>query len=131
MAFSTIRTKAAAVAALAAVGVTGLMAAAPAQAAPTGGNPQAIARQMIPNAAQYQCFANIVERESTWNHRAVNKSSGAYGLVQALPGNKMASHGADWRTNPRTQIAWGVDYMNERYGSPCDAWSFWQKNHWY
>ncbi|GAA2551553.1 MULTISPECIES: transglycosylase SLT domain-containing protein [Streptomyces] len=91
---------------------------------------QAIARQMVP-ADQFQCFSNIVDHESTWNYRAVNPSSGAYGLVQALPGSKMASAGADWQTNPATQIKWGLNYMNDRYGSPCGAWSFWQANHWY
>ncbi|MER6994298.1 transglycosylase SLT domain-containing protein [Streptomyces sp. NPDC000410] len=91
---------------------------------------QAMARQMIPGD-QFQCFSNIVDHESTWNYRAQNPSSGAYGLVQALPGSKMSSAGADWRTNPATQIKWGLNYMNERYGSPCGAWSFWQANHWY
>ncbi|MFD3733595.1 transglycosylase SLT domain-containing protein [Streptomyces sp. NPDC058632] len=91
---------------------------------------QAMARQMIP-AAQFQCFSNIVDHESTWNYKAVNPSSGAYGLVQALPGTKMASAGADWQTNPATQIKWGLNYMNDRYGSPCGAWSFWQANNWY
>ncbi|MCX4527808.1 MULTISPECIES: transglycosylase SLT domain-containing protein [unclassified Streptomyces] len=91
---------------------------------------KAMAQQMIP-AGQFQCFSNIVNHESTWNYKAVNASSGAYGLVQALPGTKMASAGADWRTNPATQIKWGLNYMNERYGSPCGAWSFWQANSWY
>ncbi|MFG2114200.1 lytic transglycosylase domain-containing protein [Streptomyces sp. NPDC048718] len=91
---------------------------------------QAMARQMIPGD-QFQCFSNIVNHESTWNYRATNASSGAYGLVQALPGSKMASAGADWQTNPATQIKWGLSYMNGRYGSPCGAWSFWQANHWY
>jgi flagellar biosynthesis GTPase FlhF len=91
---------------------------------------QAMARQMVPGD-QFQCFSNIVDHESTWNYRAQNPSSGAYGLVQALPGSKMASAGADWQTNPATQIKWGLNYMNERYGSPCGAWSFWQANHWY
>lgn len=91
---------------------------------------QAMARQMIPGD-QYQCFSNIVNHESTWNYRATNASSGAYGLVQALPGSKMASAGADWQTNPATQIKWGLNYMDGRYGSPCGAWSFWQANHWY
>nr|WP_237517379.1 transglycosylase SLT domain-containing protein [Streptomyces sp. SID4941] len=85
---------------------------------------QAMARQMVP-ADQFQCFSNIVDHESTWNYLAVNPSSGAYGLVQAYPGNKMASAGADWQTNPATQIKWGLSYMNGRYGSPCGAWSFW------
>ncbi|MCS0634506.1 lytic transglycosylase domain-containing protein [Streptomyces sp. LP05-1] len=91
---------------------------------------QAMARQMVPGD-QFQCFSNIVNHESTWNYRATNASSGAYGLVQALPGSKMASAGADWRSNPATQIKWGLNYMNERYGSPCGAWSFWQANSWY
>ncbi|MGW0753872.1 aggregation-promoting factor C-terminal-like domain-containing protein [Streptomyces sp. NPDC002587] len=91
---------------------------------------KAIAQQMVP-AGQFQCFSNIVNAESTWNYKAVNSSSGAYGLVQALPGSKMSSAGADWRTNPATQIKWGLNYMNERYGSPCGAWSFHQANDWY
>ncbi|MER6410595.1 aggregation-promoting factor C-terminal-like domain-containing protein [Streptomyces humidus] len=88
---------------------------------------QAIARQIIPGG-QFQCFSNIVEHESGWNYKAVNPSSGAYGLVQAYPGSKMSSAGADWRTNPATQIKWGLNYMNERYGSPCGAWDYWQAN---
>ncbi|OEJ33521.1 transglycosylase domain-containing protein [Streptomyces subrutilus] len=91
---------------------------------------KAIAQQMVP-AGQFQCFSNIINQESTWNYLAVNKSSGAYGLVQALPGSKMASAGADWRTNPATQIKWGLNYMEDRYGSPCGAWSFHQANGWY
>lgn len=91
---------------------------------------QAMARQMVPSG-QFQCFSNIVDHESSWNYRAVNPSSGAYGLFQALPGSKMVSAGADWQTNPATQIKWGLSYMNGRYGSPCEAWSFWQANHWY
>lgn len=91
---------------------------------------KAMARQIVP-ADQFQCFSNIVNVESTWNYRASNPSSGAYGLVQALPGSKMASAGADWQTNPATQIKWGLSYMDGRYGSPCGAWSFWQGNHYY
>ncbi|MCX4845563.1 transglycosylase SLT domain-containing protein [Streptomyces sp. NBC_00893] len=92
---------------------------------------QAMARQIVP-ADQFQCFSNIVNVESSWNYRASNPSSGAYGLVQALPGSKMSTAGADWMTNPATQIKWGLNYMNSgRYGSPCAAWSFWQANHWY
>ncbi|MBQ1100759.1 transglycosylase SLT domain-containing protein [Streptomyces sp. NPDC097107] len=91
---------------------------------------QAMARQMVPSG-QWQCFSNIVDHESSWNYQAVNPSSGAYGLFQALPAGKYSSAGADWRTNPATQIKWGLNYMDSRYGSPCDAWSFWQANHWY
>ncbi|WP_436740292.1 transglycosylase SLT domain-containing protein [Streptomyces sp. BBFR102] len=103
--------------------------AAPAQAAE--GSPQAIAQQMIGDDAQYQAFSNIVERESGWDPHATNASSGAYGLVQALPADKMASAGSDWKSNPATQIEWGVNYMNDRYGSPAAAWDFWQANGWY
>jgi Transglycosylase SLT domain len=91
---------------------------------------QAMARQIVGDG-QFQCFSSIVSRESGWNYHATNPSTGAYGLVQALPGSKMASAGADWQTNPATQIKWGLNYMNSRYGSPCGAWSFWQANHWY
>ncbi|MFE5398015.1 transglycosylase SLT domain-containing protein [Streptomyces sp. NPDC056568] len=91
---------------------------------------QAMARQMVPSG-QWQCFSNIVDHESSWNYQAVNPSSGAYGLFQALPAGKYSSAGSDWRTNPATQIKWGLNYMDSRYGSPCDAWAFWQNNHWY
>ncbi|GEB52125.1 lytic transglycosylase domain-containing protein [Streptomyces sp. NHF165] len=91
---------------------------------------QSMAKQIV-GGGQYQCFSNIVDHESSWNYQATNASSGAYGLVQALPGSKMASVGADWRTNPATQIKWGLNYMNDRYGSPCEAWSFWQANNYY
>ncbi|MET9083582.1 transglycosylase SLT domain-containing protein [Streptomyces sp. NPDC090075] len=108
------------------------LSAAPAQAATTSASSaQAIAHKMIPDAAQFNAFSKIVSHESGWNPSATNSSSGAYGLVQALPGSKMASAGSDWKTNPATQIKWGLDYMNSRYGSPTAAWSFWQANGWY
>ncbi|WP_432002579.1 transglycosylase SLT domain-containing protein [Streptomyces sioyaensis] len=91
---------------------------------------KAIAQQMMAGD-QFQCFSNIVDHESGWNYKATNAGSGAYGLVQALPGSKMSSAGSDWQTNPATQIKWGLNYMNDRYGSPCGAWSFWQANSWY
>jgi hypothetical protein len=62
---------------------------------------------------------------------ADNPHSSAYGIPQALPGSKMASFGADWRTNPATQIRWGLDYVNTRYGTPCQAWSFKRWHGWY
>ncbi|MFJ3271060.1 transglycosylase SLT domain-containing protein [Streptomyces sp. NPDC086776] len=83
------------------------------------------------STTQYQCLDNLIRRESGWNSRAANPSSGAYGLMQALPGSKMASTGSDWRTNPVTQIKWGLKYIKQRYGTPCGAWNFWQKNGWY
>lgn len=92
---------------------------------------QQAAKDVIDDDAQYECFAHVVERESGWDHTAQNSSSGAYGLVQATPGDKMAEAGSDWQTNPTTQVQWGVDYMTERHGSPCGAWDFWQENNWY
>ncbi|MGY5031424.1 aggregation-promoting factor C-terminal-like domain-containing protein [Streptomyces sp. 900116325] len=128
------RRKAVVAGAAAVLGATGLgLGVTPAMAAPASAatGVQGTARAMIGNEAQFQCFSNIVSHESGWNPSATNASSGAYGLVQALPGSKMASAGADWKTNPTTQIKWGMDYMNSRYGSPCAAWTFWQANHWY
>ncbi|CAL9289039.1 MULTISPECIES: transglycosylase SLT domain-containing protein [unclassified Streptomyces] len=125
------RNKSAVAAATVLLGASGAVMAvtAPASAAaPTSA--QAIAKKMVP-AGQYQCFSKIVEHESGWDHTATNASSGAYGLVQALPASKMSTAGSDWKTNPATQIEWGLDYMNDRYGSPCGAWEFWQNNHWY
>ncbi len=107
------------------------VAAAAPMAATAAADARAIAKKMIPDDAQFKAFSNIVEHESGWNPAATNASSGAYGLVQALPASKMASAGSDWKTNPATQIEWGLDYMNERYGSPVGAWNFWQANQWY
>jgi len=89
-----------------------------------------LARTMVP-ADQWASFDSIIKHESDWDVHAVNASSGAYGLCQALPGTKMASAGADWRDNPATQIKWALSYMNDRYGSPNAAWAFWQTHHWY
>ncbi|HEX6498390.1 MAG TPA: transglycosylase SLT domain-containing protein [Micromonosporaceae bacterium] len=80
---------------------------------------------------QMPCLVNMWNKESHWNERAVNSSSGAYGIPQALPGDKMAVYGSDWRTNPVPQIKWGLDYIKNRYNSPCGAWSFWQAHGWY
>jgi hypothetical protein len=125
--------KALASAAVAAAAAGMVLTAAPAHAATADSVTEArsIAHQMIPSAAQYNAFSKIVEHESGWNVTATNSSSGAYGLVQALPGSKMASAGSDWKTNAKTQIKWGLDYMNARYGSPVGAWSFWQSHGWY
>ncbi|WP_426302172.1 hypothetical protein [Arthrobacter sp. R-11] len=70
-------------------------------------------------------------KESDWTTTAVNASSGAYGIVQSLPGDKMATEGADWQTNYKTQIRWGLKYIKERYGSPSAALSFHYANNWY
>jgi Transglycosylase SLT domain len=92
---------------------------------------QSMAQQIVGDDTQYECFSWIVSRESGWNYQATNPYTHAYGLVQALPGSKMASAGSDWRTNPATQIKWGLSYMNSRYGSPCQAKVFWENNNWY
>lgn len=80
---------------------------------------------------QYSCLVKLWERESNWRVNAYNASSGAYGIPQALPGNKMATAGADWLTNPETQINWGLGYIKSRYGSPCGALSHSDSHNWY
>jgi hypothetical protein len=103
---------------------------------PNPGTAQATAFQLLPSfgftpqSTEYSCLNNIWTRESAWRWNAEN-ASGAYGIPQALPGDKMASAGADWQTNPTTQIKWGLGYIKERYGTPCNAWSFWQANGFY
>jgi uncharacterized protein YabE (DUF348 family) len=80
---------------------------------------------------EWTCLDLLWERESGWNHLAANPSSGAYGIAQALPGDKMASAGADWATNPATQIEWGLGYIADRYGTPCGAWGHSESVGWY
>jgi hypothetical protein len=80
---------------------------------------------------QMGCLDALWTRESGWNERSMNRSSGAYGIPQALPASKMAAFGADYLTNPVPQIRWGLDYIKGRYSSPCGAWSFWQAHNWY
>jgi hypothetical protein len=106
-----------------------------AKAVKRAGRNKAIAKSMVNKrgwtASQFRCLAKLWTRESGWNHRAANGSSGAYGIPQALPGHKMATKGRDWRTNPRTQIAWGLGYIKQRYGTPCRAWGHFQSHRWY
>ncbi|ADG88910.1 hypothetical protein TBS_12000 [Thermobispora bispora] len=80
---------------------------------------------------QFRCLDSLWTRESNWNHRAKNPTSGAYGIPQALPAGKMRSAGPDWRSNPRTQIRWGLRYIKERYGTPCAAWDHFRAHNWY
>lgn len=82
-------------------------------------------------ADQMQCLQTLWTKESDWTTTATNPSSGAYGIVQSLPAEKMASAGADYRTNYRTQINWGLNYIQERYQSPCGALNFHYANNWY
>lgn len=79
----------------------------------------------------WKALQELWTRESGWETGATNPSSGAYGIPQSLPGSKMASAGADWRTNPRTQIKWGLGYIKVRYGSPQNAWAHEEANGWY
>lgn len=99
------------------------------------GGTKGIAQQMVAakgwSNSEFQCLETLWQRESGWNHLAQNPSSGAYGIPQALPGSKMASHGADWQTNPATQIAWGLDYIQGRYGTPCGALGHSNSRGWY
>ncbi len=80
---------------------------------------------------QMQCLVTLWTKESDWTTTATNPSSGAYGIVQSLPAEKMASAGADYLTNYRTQINWGLNYIQERYQSPCGALNFHLSNNWY
>jgi hypothetical protein len=82
-------------------------------------------------SSEFDCLVALWNRESHWNVYSLNTSSGAYGIPQALPGNKMASAGADWATNPATQITWGLGYITARYGTPCGAWNHSQAKGWY
>lgn len=108
---------------------------APAAGVPDPGTAQAIALTMLTSmgwgADQYNCLVALWNRESGWNVYAHNASSGAYGIPQALPGDKMASAGADWATNPATQIAWGLSYISGRYATPCGAWEHSETVGWY
>jgi hypothetical protein len=80
---------------------------------------------------EFSCLDSLYLHESGWNPAAENPSSGAYGIPQSLPGDKMAEYGSDWQTNPETQLEWGLAYIQDRYGSPCGAWNFWLSNNWY
>lgn len=80
---------------------------------------------------QFQCLVQLWTKESGWNYQAENPSSGAFGIVQALPAEKLATAGADWRTNAATQVKWGLDYIARGYGTPCAAWGHSQSVNWY
>jgi murein DD-endopeptidase MepM/ murein hydrolase activator NlpD len=99
-----------------------------------GGSNRAIGKRMMLqrwNASNWPALNSLWTRESGWNTHALNKSSGAYGIPQALPASKMASAGSDWRNNPATQIKWGLGYIASRYGSPKAAWAHSQRTNWY
>lgn len=96
---------------------------------------KAYAASVLPSygwgAEQFRCLDLLWTRESSWRADAYNASSGAYGIPQSLPGSKMASAGADWRTNAATQINWGLSYISGRYGTPCAAWAHSEAVNWY
>lgn len=98
-------------------------------------DPRSAARALLADygfsGGQFGCLDSLWQKESGWNYRASNPSSGAYGIPQALPGSKMATVAGDWRTNPVTQIKWGLGYIKASYGSPCAAWAQSQANGWY
>ncbi|MDR2374352.1 MAG: ubiquitin-like domain-containing protein [Bifidobacteriaceae bacterium] len=100
------------------------------------GSAQGIAKQMMLDSYgwgddQFACLVSLWQRESGWKVNATNRSSGAYGIPQSLPGSKMASAGSDWQTNPATQIKWGLGYIAGRYKTPCGAWDAFQSKGWY
>jgi hypothetical protein len=105
-------------------------------APPNPNTAQSIAYNMMASfgfspTTYFGCLQDIWNRESGWRYDAENPSSGAYGIPQALPGSKMASAGADWQTNPATQIRWGLGYIKSIYGNPCNAWAFEEANGYY
>jgi hypothetical protein len=110
-------------------------ATAPATGMPDPGTAQAIAYDLVMakgwDVSEYNCLVALWNRESHWNVYAHNTTSGAYGIPQALPGDKMASVAADWATNPKTQIIWGLGYIEQRYATPCGAWAHSERKGWY
>jgi len=103
--------------------------------APDPGTAQSIGYNMLPafgfsQKTQWGCLLDLWNRESGWIYDAEN-ASGAYGIPQALPGDKMASAGSDWQTDPTTQIKWGLGYITQVYGTPCNAWDFELANGYY
>lgn len=79
----------------------------------------------------WKCLDKLWQLESGWNELAKNRRTGAYGIPQALPGNKMASVGSNWKNNPEVQIKWGASYIKSRYKSPCKALAFMDRRGWY
>ena len=80
---------------------------------------------------EYKCLNQLWTKESNWNYKSRNKKSGAHGIPQALPASKMNVVSTDWRTNPVTQIRWGLRYISIRYETPCKALSKHKRSNWY
>jgi len=83
------------------------------------------------NDSQFSCLNSLWTKESHWNYKAHNPRSGAHGIAQALPADKMSVIADDWRTNPVTQIRWGLRYITMRYDTPCKAWSHFKSKRYY
>jgi resuscitation-promoting factor RpfB len=117
------------------VALTRSLASSPSPSASPAPAPRQIAGQMLVqydwDPGQFSCLDALWTHESGWNVYARNPNSGAYGIPQALPGDKMASAGPDWPANATTQIRWGLTYIQGRYGSPCAAWTHEQRTGWY
>ena len=92
---------------------------------------QAACAQLGWTGAMWEDLVNLWTRESNWRWNAENKSSGAYGIPQSLPANKMASAGANWHEDASIQITWGLSYIRSKYGNPSEAWKYSQKIGWY
>jgi hypothetical protein len=80
---------------------------------------------------EYSCLNQLWTKESNWNYKSRNKKSGAHGIPQALPASKMNVVSTDWRTNPVTQIRWGLRYISIRYETPCKALAKHKRSNWY
>jgi hypothetical protein len=80
---------------------------------------------------QWSCLDDLWTRESDWHVHERNTSSGAYGIPQSLPADKMADAGSDWRDSAITQIRWGLSYIAATYGTPCSAWEHSQEHGYY
>ena len=80
---------------------------------------------------EYKCLNRLWTKESHWNYKARNKNSGAHGIAQALPASKMNVVSTDWRTNPVTQIRWGLRYISIRYETPCKALAKHKRSNYY
>lgn len=94
---------------------------------------QTVAKQIMDteyswNSGQFGCLKTLWTHESHWNYKAHNYSSGAHGIAQALPAEKMSVIADDWRTNPLTQIRWGLRYIDIRYDTPCKALANFNRN---
>ena len=80
---------------------------------------------------QFECLNRLWTKESHWNYQAHNYKSGAHGIAQALPANRMEIISSDWRKNPVTQMRWGLRYIEIRYENPCNAWAKFKRSRYY